>query len=146
MSADQMMQVQRELGAISQSLKNAEEYRAEVLKRLDDQNGKSDELSKRLSDKIDEQKEKIDALRGSLTNIESALKSTTSVVANIAVEKCGDRLDALEKLVAGFPQIESEVMFWRNLLGGTFSAVWKITLAVIGSGAVGGLIVHWTAK
>jgi chromosome segregation ATPase len=144
MSDAQMMQVQRELGSITQALKNAEDYRSEVLKRLDDQNGKSDELSRKLSEKIDQQNEKIDAMRGALNNVESALKSTSTVVAGMAVEKCGDRLDKLEAVCKTLPSIESEVMFWRRLLGGTFSALWKIVALVLGSEVLAGYIFkHW---
>jgi hypothetical protein len=143
MSDTQMMQVQRELGSITQALKTAEDYRAEVLKRLDEQNGKSDELSQKLSRKIDDQNDKIDGMKGALTNVETALKGSSTLISQIATEKCGARLDKVEEILKNWPEIESEVMFWRRLLGGTFKTFWKLIALLVGSGGVGALLIKF---
>jgi chromosome segregation ATPase len=143
MPDSQMMQVQRELGMITESLKNADEYRKEVLTRLDAQNVKADDQNAKINDKIDDQNDKIESVRSALVNVEQSVKSTSSMLGTLMLEKCGDRLDKLEDICKNLPQIESEVMFWRRLLGGTFRAFWKIFAAILGSGAVGGMIVKF---
>ncbi len=139
MPDNQMMQVQRELGSISEALKNAEEYRVEVIRRLDQHNTKTDE-----------QNEKIDAMRGALTNVEQTLKSQSRIVEGIAqknyderITKIEERLGKLEDVIKNWPAVESEVMFWRRLLGGTFRTFWKLIALLIGSGGVGALVVKF---
>jgi chromosome segregation ATPase len=138
-----MLAVQRELGSISEALKNAESYRAEVLARLDKANGTINELTQRLSDKIDDQNFKIDDLKGSLINVDQSVKSSSAQLTAMATEKCGTRLDKIETILKDYPHIESEVMFWRRLLGGTFKTFWKLIALLVGSGGIGALVIKF---
>lgn len=83
-----------------------------------------------------------------------SVQSTGTAVANLSLEKCGERLAAHDKILAdygerldnlenktrNFPLIETEIMFWRRVLGGGFHAAWKIAAVIIGSGSVGGIV------
>jgi len=79
--------------------------------------------------------------------MQQSLQSTSGAIASLSLQKCGERLDsaearmdAIEKKTENLPLIETEVMFWRRLLGGGFWAFWKIAGLVTGSGIVGSLI------
>jgi len=126
------MEVQRELGAINEALKNAEGHRTEVIRRIDQQNDKVD----RLGDSLIE-------IRGSLSNMDQTLKSTGSLLNVVAMEKCGERLDKLEAKCINLPLVESEVMFWKRVLGGGAHALWKIGGMLTASGLVGALITKY---
>jgi hypothetical protein len=78
------------------------------------------------------------------------VQTTGNAVAQLTSENCGqrltkhdERLDMLENRTQNLPIIESEVMFWRRVLGNGFHALWKVLAVVIGSGAVGGVVTKW---
>lgn len=89
-----------------------------------------------------------------LDALTQTIQSTGNTVANLALEKCGERLDrhdnkffdcderlrALEGRTQNLPKIETEVMFWRRVLGGGMHALWKIAALIIGSGTIGAFI------
>lgn len=86
-------------------------------------------------------------LKGITTGLSQTMQSTGNAIATLSLEKCGERLsghderlDALENKTQNLPIIETEVMFWRRVLGGGFRAVWKIIVLIVSSGAVGGLV------
>lgn len=126
------MEVQRELGAINEALKNAESHRTEVIRRMDQQGEKTDRLSESILD-----------VRGSIKNMEQTLSSTSSILNAVAMEKCGDRLDKLEEKCRNLPLIESEIQFWKRVLGGGAHALWKIGGMLIASGLLGALITKY---
>lgn len=128
----EMMQVQRELGQITQALRNADEHRTEVTRRLD-----------MLSGSIEKQHDNINAMRGAVANMEQSVKSSSTVITNMAVEKYGERIDKLEAICKNFPTIETELMFWKRALGGGVHALWKITALLASAGFLGALIDHW---
>jgi hypothetical protein len=86
-------------------------------------------------------------LKGITTELSQTVTSTGNAIRQLSLEKCGERLDghdgridALENKTKNLPIIETEVMFWRRVLGGGFRAIWKIIVLIVGSGAVGGAI------
>lgn len=128
----EMMQVQRELGQITQALRNADEHRTEVTRRLD-----------MLSGSIEKQHDNINAMRGAVANMEQSVKSSGQILTNIVMEKYGERLDHLEALCKNFPTIETELMFWKRVLGGGVHALWKIVALLVSAGFVGAAINRW---
>lgn len=146
MANDQMVQVQRELGGITESLKNAEEYRQEVLRRLDAQTTKQDDQNTRFNDKLDVQNDKIDKIGRDLDAVRQTLISSSSAIANLTLENCGARLASLETLVKSYPTLENYIEKWKWLLGGTLGAIGKIIIAILSSGVIGGLVVHYFTK
>lgn len=105
-------------------------------------------------DRIEAREDRKDII-ARLDRMSQNVQSTGQAVANLALEKCGERLSVhdsqlsvlsnkigeLEVNTQNFPVVESEVMFWRRVLGGGFHAFWKISALVIGSGGVGGVLV-----
>lgn len=86
-------------------------------------------------------------LKSAVDGLSQNVKSTGDAVARLSLEKCGERLDdhenrikALEAKTQNLPTIETEIMFWRRVLGGGFKALWKICAALIGSGFIGAAI------
>lgn len=89
----------------------------------------------------------IKELKTSLNAVAQSVQSTGDAVQRLSLEKCGERLDkcemrlsALENRTQNLPTIETEVMFWRRVLGGGFRALWKIAAVILGSGTAGALI------
>lgn len=85
-----------------------------------------------------------------LDGLTQTMQSTSNAISNLSLEKCGERLDkaerrlaVLEGKTANLPVIETEVMFWRRVLGGGFHAFWKIAALIIGSGGIGAALVKW---
>lgn len=92
-------------------------------------------------------------LKAAVDGLSQNVKSTGDAVARLSLEKCGERLDdhdgrikALETKTHNYPIIETEIMFWRRVVGGGFHAVWKIALALAGAGGFGAWLsshFHW---
>lgn len=105
-------------------------------------------------DRIEARENRKDIL-AKLDQLQQTSQSTATIVANLSLEKCGERLNdhdgrigALEAKTKNLPVIETEIMFWRRVLGGGFHAVWKITLALAGAGGFGAWLsshFHWGA-
>lgn len=109
-------------------------------------NMKEDRLQSR-TDRADILAE-IKDVKNSLSSLAQNVQSTGQAVAQLSLERCGERLERhdwriaeLEKKTENLPVIETEVMFWRRVLGGGFHAAWKIAAVILSSGALGGLSV-----
>lgn len=104
-------------------------------------------------DRIEARQDRKEVLQR-LDGLHQTIQSTSNAVAILALEKCGERLDkhdgkitdcderlkSLENKTQNLPKIETEVMFWRRVLGGGMHAIWKIGVVVIGSGTIGAFI------
>lgn len=130
--SDWMLKVTRELGSISETLKYADDNRGEMIKR------------------IDSQSKKLDDLGGRMTNVEQAVRSQSNVFADIANKNFEGRITSLETENRTLKSVLNEQLpflddmkFFRRVFGGGFSSLWKIALALIGSGLVGGSLVHF---
>lgn len=105
-------------------------------------------------DRIEARQDRKDII-SRLDQLSQAVQSTGAAVQALSLEKCGERLDAhdkrleridqrltdLETKTKNLPVIETEIMFWRRVLGGGMHATWKIGTFAIGSGAIGAAIV-----
>lgn len=149
-TSQDMMQVQRDLGRIMESLNNGEIHRKEMVIRID-----------KLSDRIDTTNEKIDALSSGTAKMDQSLQSLSKITNQIALEKCGERLDKLEDVVVDrcderLRKVEDltkdlpEMMFWHRVVGTGLKASIRVGGVLLASGAVGGLVVkllsnwlHW---
>ena len=92
----------------------------------------------------DEAREESKALLMRLDRMDQTITSTANAVANLGIAKLSERMTAAENALDGLitktknlPLIETEVMFWRRVLGGGFRAAWKLALFAVGSGGVG---------
>lgn len=142
-TSQDMMQVQRDLGRILEAIANGEIHRKEMSERID-----------KLSDRIDGTNEKIDALSSSTGKMDQSLQSLSKITNQIALEKCGERLDrletalptdclsrlaAVEKIVAPLP----ELLLWRKVVGTGAWAIVRVVGTLVGSGALGALLVSY---
>jgi hypothetical protein len=86
-------------------------------------------------------------LKASVFQLTQSMQSTSAVVSQMSLENYGlrlnkhdERIDLLENRTQNLPLIETEVIFWRRVLGGGFHALWKILAVIVSSGAVGALV------
>lgn len=100
-------------------------------------------------DRIESRQDRKDII-ARLDQMNQVLQSTGAAVATLTLQDCGTRLTdhdgriaALENKTKNLPVIETEVMFWRRVLGGGFHAFWKVAGALLGSGIIGAGIAHW---
>jgi hypothetical protein len=92
-----------------------------------------------------------------LDGMSQSLNSAALAITNLSLEKCGARLDVLEESfraivnrvkdleekTADLPTVADTVLFWRRVLGGGFSAAWKIAALILSSGLIGGSVVKF---
>lgn len=107
-------------------------------------------LKEERRDARQEQRDTNEKILARLDAMQQTLQSTGAQVATLAVERCGERLDAhdvrfsdqdrriaaVETAAAGLP----DLLFWKKVLGGGAGAVWRIVLTLLGAGAAGGVI------
>ncbi len=118
----------------------------EAILYIKENNVEARESRKELVGEVKELKAAVDVLSQNV-------RSTGEAVSRLSLEKCGERLDdhdgrikALEAKTVNLPTIETEIMFWRRVLGGGFHALWKMTLALVGAGGFGAWLAshfHW---
>jgi len=82
--------------------------------------------------------DEIKQMRGDLHRMETALSATTNQVAQMALEKCGVRLDALE---ARSTAQERKIVHFESIFGAANKLAWKVLLwlgiaAISGGGVV----------
>jgi hypothetical protein len=124
-----MMGVQRELGRLSEAMENTNVARTEITRRFDIHDGKFDEI------------------RGAIYGLDQTIKSSSVILTQLATEKCGERLDKIERQLDGYDKLKTEheksqedLKFYRRIIGGAWSLLWKVVALVLGSGLAGGLV------
>ena len=139
--------VARELGRLSEAMERAKEDRAEILTSHE-----------RMRESVDRLSSRVDALN-------QTMQSTSNAVNQIALEKCGERLDKLESLVnpamleerlsrledvektcERLEAVETTVNSWRRWIGKSWGFLLRVIVAVIASGAIGGSSFSIAAK
>lgn len=125
MSETQMMEVQRELGEISATLRNADDNRHEMIRRLDVNN------------------EKLEGLSNRIMNVEQSIQSQSHALSGLISKNYEIRLAKLEDQTKEIPAFMQDMRFWHRLVGGGVSGLWKVLIALVGSGLVGGGLVHY---
>lgn len=114
-----MMQVQRELGSITESLRQGETHRRDVIERLD------------------KHTEKMETMSGQMNNLSQAVTSQSTLLQPLLLEKCGERLTAIEATLVDYATVKSELQFWNRVMGGGMRGISKLVLAIVSSGGVG---------
>lgn len=93
-----------------------------------------------------------DDLRRDLAALNQTVSSTTALVAEIAAERYGIRLKALEDAVFNSDHashggrievIEVQIADWRRVIGGTKSAIAKLGALLLGSAALQAVFIKW---
>lgn len=131
MSGELMLQVQRELGSIMEALRNGDESRADLIRRMDLHN------------------DKLENMNGRMSNVEQSLRSQSTMLESITAKGLETRIIDLERDTRLLRKVlEDQLAFidrmrlLHTLLGGGVNTIWKVALALIGSGLVGGSLVH----
>jgi len=138
--------IERELGRLSEGLSNAKEDRAELA---------------RIVSKLDEG---VDAMRQALNGLNTTTQSMANQILSIATEKCGERLDTIERdrareaaelkirlekfdaVVAQSGENARTLIMYKNVIGTGMSLVVRIGLALLGSAFGGAAITAVVGK
>ena len=129
--------IERELGRMTEMLDRSREDREEM------------------KGSIGKLHDGIDALRASVSALDQTIQSTAHKVTDIALEKCGERLDKIEGTVFSkdfqssttrLQRLETTVSTWEQWMGTGRAILGKLILAVIASGIIGGSVMSLISK
>ncbi len=147
-AADQDLTVATELGRLSAILESMETARIETAARAKEDRDRVETSIVRLETSLD-------GLRHSADAMSQTLASTSSQVAKLAVDKCGERLDRVEATLFSpgmktslerLEKVEDTIGRWRRWTGTGLWFIGRIILAIAASGVIAGTIGGIVAK
>ncbi len=108
-------------------------------------------------DRIEARQDRKDIL-SRLDLMSQAIQSTGAIVQQLSLEKCGERLDTHDKRIealesrvkdidgktANLPALETDLNFWRRVVGAGWGLFWRVAGVLGASGVISALVAHFT--
>lgn len=108
-------------------------------------------------DRIEARQDRKDIL-GRLDQMSQSIQSTGAAVQNLSLQNCGERLDNHDKRVASLearvndidgktanlPALETDLNFWRRVVGAGWGLFWRVMGVLGASGIVSAIVAHYS--
>jgi chromosome segregation ATPase len=126
------LDTQRVLGQLLEAHRAANEER---------QGAKEERAGMKLS--VDKLSEIVNNLQRSFDNLDNTMQQTTKELVAINAARLGERVDKIEEITKNFAAVESDVMFWKRVVGGGWGIVWRVGGMLGASGGLSAIVAHF---